>query len=86
MISFNNEVRESISPEDEDDFFSEVMVFLLLELFAVLFSGVDFNFRDDGDGVSVCRLLIPAVDRLLRRLIASFNEGMVLDAITIYHF
>ena len=80
-------MRINISPENEDDFFSEVMVFFLLEFFAVLFSGVDFNFRDDGDGVSVYQLLIPAVDHLLRRLIASFNEGVVLDAITtIYHF
>ena len=56
------------------------MVFFLLKVFALTFRGVDFNLRDLDD-VSVYRLLMPAVNRLVRRLVASFKDGVVLDAI-----
>ena len=69
-----------MSSENEDDFPSEVMVFFLLKVFTLTFSGADFNLRDGG-GVSIYQLLIPPVDRLLRRLVASFKHGVVLDAI-----
>ena len=52
----------------------------LLKVFALTFKGLDFNLRD-GDGVSVYRLMIPAMDRLVRRLVDSFKDGVILDAI-----
>lgn len=55
------------------------MVFFLLKVFALAFSGADFNLRDR-DGVSLYRLLISAVDRFFRRLLTSFKDGVVLDA------
>ena len=63
-----------------DDFLSEVMIFFLLKVFALTFSGADFNLRY-GDGISIYQPLIPAVDRLVGRLVASFKDGVVLDAI-----
>ena len=56
------------------------MVTFLLKVFALVFSGADFNFRD-GDDVSVYQLLILAVDCLVRRLVASSKDGGVLEVI-----
>ena len=56
------------------------MVYFLLNVVALAFTGADFNVRD-GDGVSVYRLLIPGVERLVRRLVTSFKDGVALDAI-----
>ena len=53
-----------MSSENGDDFLSEVMVFFLRKVFALTFSGADFNLQD-GDGVSVYRLFMPAVDCLV---------------------
>ena len=44
-----------MSSENGDDFLSEVIVFFLRKVFALTFSGADFNLQD-GDGVSEYRL------------------------------
>ena len=46
----------------------------------ITFSGSDFTLGDEDD-VSVYRLFITAADRLVERLVASFKDGVVLDAI-----
>ena len=61
----------------EMTFFSEMMVVLFLKVFALAFSGADFNFRA-ADDVSGYWLLIPAVNRLVQQLVASFKEAILL--------